>query len=73
MHANPGIFIAYRPYITSVATIVIGLGWMIALRRRTARPTVVILGVASMIVGLTLVFAHYEPEPNRYLVSFRRK
>ena len=71
--AHLGIFVTYRPYITSVAIIVIGLGWVIALRRHASWRAMVFLGFASVIVGMALALTHYEPELTRYLVSLRRK
>ena len=38
--ANLGIFVTYRPYITGAALIVIGLGWIIAVRRRAGEPNI---------------------------------
>ena len=71
--ANLEIFVVYRPYITAVAAIVIGVGWMIALQRGASRRTLAILGVASLIVAAALALSHYEGEVTRYLVSLRRK
>jgi mercuric ion transport protein len=70
---NLEIFVVYRPYITLFAIIVIVLGWMIALRRRASPRTLVVLGVASVVVAAALLIAHYETELTRYLVALRRK
>jgi mercuric ion transport protein len=71
--ANLGIFVAYRPYITAFAIIVIVFGWMIALRRRASTRTLVVLGAASVVVGAALLVAHYETELTRYMIALRRK
>lgn len=71
--ANLEIFVVYRPYITLFAIIVIVLGWVIALRRRASPRTLVVLGVASVVVGAALLIAHYETELTRYLIALRRK
>lgn len=71
--ANLGIFVVYRPYITLLAIIIILFGWVVALRRRASPRTLVILGVASIVVGAALLIAHYETELTRYLIALRRK
>lgn len=71
--ANLGIFVVYRPYLTVFAIIVIGLGWVIAVRRRASPRTLVVLGLASVVVGMALLIAHYETELTRYLIAVRRK
>jgi mercuric ion transport protein len=71
--ANLEIFVVYRPLITAFAIVVIALGWAIALRRQASARTLVILGVASVIVGAALLIAHYEPELTHYLIALRRK
>jgi mercuric ion transport protein len=71
--ANLGIFVAYRPYITIAALIVIAAGWVIALRRKPSGRTLLVLGLATVIVLAALAVAQYEPEITRYLVSLRRK
>jgi mercuric ion transport protein len=71
--ANLEIFVVYRPYITAFAIIVIALGWAIALRRRASPRTLVVLGIASIVVGAALLIAHYETELTRYLIALRRK
>src|SRR5262245_44411321 len=60
--ANLEIFVVYRPYITLFAIIVIVSGWAIALRRRASPRTLVVLGIASVVVGAALLIAHYEAE-----------
>jgi hypothetical protein len=71
--ANLGIFVVYRPYVTAFAIIVIALGWAIALRRRASVRTLMVLGVASILVMAALLIAHYETELTRYLIALRRK
>ena len=71
--ANLEVFVVYRPYITAFAIIIIALGWAIALRRRVSTRTLVVLGVASLVVGAALLIAHYETELTRYLIALRRK
>ena len=71
--ANLEIFVVYRPYITLFAIMVIALGWVIALRGRASPRTLVVLGMASVIVGGALLIAHYEAELTRYLIALRRK
>ena len=71
--ANLGIFVVYRPYVTAFAIIVIALGWVIGLRRRASVRTLMVLGVASVLVMAALVIAHYETELTRYLIALRRK
>jgi mercuric ion transport protein len=70
---NLGVFVVYRPYVTAFAIIVIALGWAIALRRRASVRTLMVLGVASILVVAALLIAHYETELTRYLVALRRK
>lgn len=71
--ANLGIFVVYRPYVTAFAIIVIALGWAIGLRRSTSVRTLLVLGVASVLVVAALLIAHYETELTRYLIALRRK
>src|SRR5215467_14709103 len=71
--ANLGIFVTYRPYITGAAVILIGLGWIIAVRRRAANRTFVVLALATMLVGGAVLVSYYETELARYLVGLRRK
>jgi mercuric ion transport protein len=71
--ANLGIFVVYRPYVTAFAIIVIGLGWAVALRRSASVRTLIVLGVASVLVVAALLIAHYETELTRYLIALRRK
>ncbi len=71
--ANLGIFVVYRPYVTAFAIIVIALGWANALRRRASLRTLIVLGVASVLVVAALLIAHYETELTRYLITLRRK
>ena len=68
-----GIFVVYRPYVTSFAIIVIGLGWAIALRRSASVRTLIVLGAASILVVAALLIAHYETELTRYLIALRSK
>ncbi len=71
--ATLGIFVVYRPHLTAVAVILIGAGWVLALRRQASQRTLVVLGFATVIVGAAVALTHYEPELTRYLVSLRRK
>ena len=71
--ANFGIFVVYRPYVNAFAIIVIALGWVIALRRRASARTLIVLGIASILVVAALLIAHYETELTRYLIALRRK
>ncbi len=71
--ANLEPFVAYRLYITSFAVIVIAVGWVVAARRRVSWRTLVVLGIASVLVGVALLMAHYEAELTRYLMAMRRK
>jgi len=71
--ANLGIFVTYRPYITGAAVIVIGLGWIIAVRRRGASRTFVVLALATILVTGAVLVSYYESELTRYLVALRRK
>jgi len=71
--ANLGIFVTYRPHITGAAVIVIGLGWIIAVRRRAASRTFVVLALATMLVAGAVLVSYYETELTRYLVALRRK
>jgi mercuric ion transport protein len=71
--ANLEIFVVYRPYVTAFAIIVIGLGWVIAARRHAPPRTLVVLGLASVIVGAALLIVQYETELARYLIALRRK
>src|SRR5215469_207173 len=71
--AHLGIFVAYRPYITATAVVLIGMGWVIASRRRAATRTFVVLALATMLVGGAVLVSYYETELTRYLVALRRK
>lgn len=71
--ANLEPFVAYRLYITSFAIIVIAVGWVMAARRRVPLRTLVVLGVASLLVGAALLMAHYDAELTRYLTAMRRR
>ena len=71
--ANLEVFVVYRPYITASAMIVIGLGWVIAVRNRASLRTLLVLGVATTFVAAALLVAHYETDLTRYLIALRRK
>jgi mercuric ion transport protein len=71
--ANLEIFVVYQPYITIFAMIVIGLGWVIAVRRRASLRTLLVLGVATIFIASALLLAHYETDLTRYLIALRRK
>jgi mercuric ion transport protein len=71
--ANLGVFVVYRPYITGVALAVIGLGWVIALRRKAPRRTLVVLGVATALLGTAVAVAYYENELTRNLTARMRR
>ena len=71
--ANLGIFVAYRPYITAAAIVLIGMGWVIASRRRAAKRTFIVLALATILVGGAVLVSYYETELTRYLVALRRK
>jgi hypothetical protein len=53
--------------------ILIGLGWIIAVRRHAAIRTFVVLALATMLVGGAVLVSSYETELTRYLVALRRK
>src|SRR5215831_20368228 len=69
---NLGIFVAYRPYITAAAVVLIGVGWVIASRRRATKRTIVVLALATALVGGAILVSYYEAELTRYLVALRR-
>jgi mercuric ion transport protein len=69
--ANLGVFVTYRPYITGVALGVIGVGWAIALKRKTSRRTLAVLGLASALTAVAVVVAYYEQELARSLRALR--
>ena len=71
--ANLEIFVVLRPHITATALVLIGFGWMIAVRRRAPRRTFLILALATALVSVALLVAHYEPQLTRYLILLRRK
>jgi mercuric ion transport protein len=71
--ANLGIFVAYRWYITAAAIVLIGMGWVIASRRRAAKQTFIVLALATILVGGAVLVSYYETELTRYLVALRRK
>jgi mercuric ion transport protein len=71
--ANLGVFVAYRPYITGAALVMIALGWVSALWRGSPRRTLVVLACATVLVLAAIALTQYEPQVTRYLVSFRRK
>lgn len=71
--ANLGIFVVYRPYVTAFAIVVIVVGWAVALLRRAPLRTLIVLGIASVLVVAALLIAHYETELTRYLIALRRK
>jgi len=70
---NLGIFVAYRPYITAAAVVLIGMGWVIASWRRAANRTFVVLALATLLVAGAMLVSNYETELARYLVALRRK
>ena len=70
--ANLGIFVVYRPYITVAAVILVGVGWLIAIRRCAARRTFVVLALATALIGGALLVSYYELELTRYLIALRR-
>jgi len=70
---NLGIFVTYRPYITAAAVVLIGVGWVIASRRRATKRTIVVLALATALVGGAILVSYYEAELTRYLVALRRK
>jgi mercuric ion transport protein len=71
--ANLGIFVAYRSYITAAAIVLIAMGWLIASRRRAAKRTLIVLALATILVGGALLVSYYETELTQYLVALRRK
>jgi mercuric ion transport protein len=71
--ANLEFFGVYRPYITVFAMIVVGLGWVIAVRRRASLRTLLVRGVATIFIAAALLVAHYETDLTRYLIVLRRK
>ena len=71
--ANLEVFVVLRPYITATARVLISVGWVIAVRRRASRRTLLILALATVLVGAALLVAHYEAQLTRYLLSLRRK
>jgi mercuric ion transport protein len=71
--ASLGVFVAYRPYVTAAAVILISLGWIMAVRRRGANRTFVVLALATMLVGGAVLVSYYEAELTRYAVALRRK
>jgi len=71
--AHLELFVIYRAYITAAAMILIGLGWMIAIRRRAAARTLVVLALASALVCGAVLVSHYEIELTQYLIAIRRK
>jgi mercuric ion transport protein len=70
--ANLGVFVVYRPYITTVALIIVLIGWTIAVRRPAPARTFAILGIATAVTLTAVLVAQYEPEINRYLLALRR-
>ena len=71
--ANLGFFVAYRPYITAAAMALVGIGWIIEIRRTAANRTFVVLALATMLVGGAILVSYFETELTRYLVALRRK
>ena len=71
--ANLGIFVAYRSYITAAAIVLIGMGWVIASRRRAAKRTFIVLALATILVGGAVLVSYYETKLTQYLVALRRK
>jgi mercuric ion transport protein len=71
--ANLEVFVVYRPYVTVVALLVIGVGWLVALRRGPSRHVLLVLGCASVLVLGAIAVAAYEPQITRYLISLRGK
>src|SRR5262245_14053243 len=63
---NLGIFVAYRPYITAAAVVLIGVGWVIATWRRTANRAFVVLALATVLVAGAMLVSHYDTEFVRY-------
>ena len=59
--ANLGIFVAYRPYITAGAVVLIGMGWVIASRRRAAKRTFIVLALATILVGVEVWVSSMRP------------
>src|SRR5215467_7693267 len=58
--ANLGVFVVYRPYITIAAMLLIGLGWVIAIRRGAAARTYIVLALATVLVGGAMLVSYYE-------------
>jgi mercuric ion transport protein len=71
--ANLEVFVVYRSYLSAVAFLVIGVGWLVALRRRRSRRAFFVLGCATLLVLAALAVAAYEPQITRQLVSHREK
>src|SRR5262252_7967379 len=69
--ANLGFFVAYRPYITAAAMALVGIGWIIEIRRTAANRTFVVLALATMLVGGAILVSYFETELTRYLVALR--
>jgi len=71
--ANLEIFVVHRVYIIAAAVSLISLGWAIAIRRRASPRTLVVLALASVLVGTAMLVSHYETDLNRHLIALRRK
>jgi hypothetical protein len=56
-----------------MAVIIIGVGWVTAVRRHASSRILVVLGFASVLVGAAVLVTYYETELTRYLIALRRK
>jgi mercuric ion transport protein len=65
-------FIAYRGVIIGVASVVIAVGWWLALTRRSKGSVYGLLGIATAIVISAILLSIYEVDVTRFLVSWRR-
>ena len=71
--ANLEVFVAYRAYTTAAAAILVGLGWVIAIRRRAANRTFAVLALATVLLVGAVLVPYYETALTRYLIALRRK
>lgn len=70
--ANLAVLVVFRPYIIATALVIVGAGWLVALRRRTRPRVYVLLCLATAALGAAIAMTAYEPQVTRYMVSLWR-
>lgn len=70
--AGIGALTPYQPYLLGMAALFVGIGWSVALRRRTRTRVFVVLGLATVLVVGSVLTAIYERPLTEFLFAIWR-